>query len=64
VTESGRDPEQQGHVWPMSTDSTRSPRPWLARGRARYETSFVHGVISRLIALDFTNQAILLGAVC
>lgn len=28
----------------------------------RYETSFVHGVISRLIALDFTNQAVLLGA--
>jgi hypothetical protein len=28
----------------------------------RYETSFVHGVISRLVALDFTNQAILLGA--
>jgi hypothetical protein len=27
----------------------------------RYETSFVHGVIW-LVALDFTNQAILLGA--
>jgi hypothetical protein len=46
----------------MSTDSTRSTRPWLVRGRARYETSFAHGVISRLIALDFTNQAFLLGA--
>src|SRR6478736_2043828 len=62
VTESGRDPEEQGHVLPVATDSTRSTRPWLARSRARYETSFVHGVTSRLVALDFTNQAILLGA--
>jgi membrane protein len=63
VTESDRDPEEQGRaVSPMSIGSPRSAQPWLARARARYETTFVRGVISRLVALDFTNQAVLLGA--